>query len=387
MTPFLLLSFVIALATIGWLTRPLWQRAAAAAPVRFDETAPVLTAPRPVALIGAIAVGVLAVLGIGYALVGAPEHLDVTPSGVIEARRETAKPAPLDPALVQAESRVSAVIESLAERLEAQPDDADGWRTLARSYAALGRHAAAIEAFRAAVRLRPDEPALLAEYAFSAAVLDPYAASGEAARLVDRALQLDPLNRKALALAGTLALDRKDYPGAIAHWEQLARLEAPDGPIAKQLHFSILQARQLAGPRGGVVPVSAVAALPGALPTGAARVGGVVTLAPALRARVAPTDTVYVFARASNPAGGPRMPLAVLRKHVKDLPLRFTLDDSLAMSPNARLSSADRVIVGARIARSGGAQARDGDLQGLLPETALGRDDLKLEINEVVKLR
>jgi cytochrome c-type biogenesis protein CcmH len=125
-----------------------------------------------------------------------------------------------------------------------------------------------------------------------------------------------------------------------------------------------------------------VSADSGAPPT--ARVGGVVTLAPALRDRVSPDDTVFVFARA---AGGPRMPLAVLRKQVKDLPLRFTLDDSLAMSPAASLSKTERVVVGARVARGGGAQPRDGDLQGLLPAMALGRDDLRLEINEVVRLR
>ncbi|MEP7099545.1 MAG: tetratricopeptide repeat protein [Burkholderiales bacterium] len=382
MTPFLLLSFVIALLTISWLTRPLWQRSGAA-PARFDEVAPAAPAARPLALIGGMAGGVLAVLGIGYALIGAPEHVEVAParqvSALADSRRAATLPAPLDPALVQAESRVNAMIEGLAERLKTHPDDADGWRTLARSYAALGRHAAAVDAFKSAVRLHPDEPALLAEYAFSAAVLDPYAASGEAARLIERALQLDPLNPKALALAGTLALDRKDYPGAIAHWEQLARIEPADGPIAKQLQFSVLQARQLAGARGGIVPA-------GLQSDSAARVGGTVTLAPALRARVSPNDTVYVFARAAKVGNGPRMPLAVLRRQVKDLPLRFTLDDSLAMSPGARLSSADRVVVGARIARAGGAQARDGDLQGVLPETALGRDDLKLEINEVVKL-
>jgi cytochrome c-type biogenesis protein CcmH len=383
MTPFLLLSLVIALLTISWLTWPLWQRAGAT-PARFDAIEPV-PAPRPRALIGGLAGGVLAVLGIGYALVGAPEHLDVargTPaSAVVDARRAAANPAPVDAALVQAEARVGAMIDGLAKRLEARPDDADGWRTLARSYAALGRHAAAIDAFKVAARLRPDEPALLAEYAFSAAVVDPHAASGEAARLIARALELDPLQPKALALAGTLALDRQDYPGAVAHWEQLARVEPAEGPVAKQLQFSILQARQLAVTRGGIVPAGLRAG-------SAARVGGTVTLAPALRARVLPNDTVYVFARAGDAAGhGPRVPLAVLRKQVKDLPLRFTLDDSLAMAPGARLSGADRVLVGARISHSGSAQPRDGDLQGLLPDTALGRDDLKLEINEVVNLR
>jgi len=91
-----------------------------------------------------------------------------------------------------------------------------------------------------------------------------------------------------------------------------------------------------------------------------------------------------VFARAVT---GSRMPLAVLRKQVKDLPLRFTLDDSLAMSPAAKLSSAANVVVGARISKSGKAGAQEGDLQGQLPAVALGTANLKLEISEVVKTR
>jgi cytochrome c-type biogenesis protein CcmH len=109
-----------------------------------------------------------------------------------------------------------------------------------------------------------------------------------------------------------------------------------------------------------------------------------VTLAPALQGHVAPDDTLFVFARAVN---GSRMPLAVLRKQVKDLPLRFTLDDSLAMSPAAKLSGAASVVVGARISKSGKAGAQEGDLQGHLPAVALGTGSLKLEINEVVKTR
>jgi len=276
MTTFLLLGFVIALLTIGWLMRslirplmlPLWHRPAAS-PARFDEQAPSAPAPRPWRLIGGLAAGALAVLGAGHAWVGAPEAVGGAPgtaaSAVADARRLAALPAPIDSALVQAEARVGAMIDSLAQRLKTRPDDADGWRTLARSYAALGRHAAAVDAFKAAVRLRPDEPALLAEYAFSAAVIDPYAASGESARLVARALELDPLNAKALTLAGTLALERKDYAGAVSQWEQLARAEPANGPVARQLQFSILQARQLASTQGGFVPVG--------LQTGAARGG------------------------------------------------------------------------------------------------------------------
>jgi cytochrome c-type biogenesis protein CcmH len=87
----------------------------------------------------------------------------------------------------------------------------------------------------------------------------------------------------------------------------------------------------------------------------------VVQLAGALAAQAAPGDTVFVFARA---AEGPRMPLAILKMRVSDLPLNFTLDDSTAMSPQMKLSNFPRVIVGARISRSGDAMPRTGDLVG-----------------------
>jgi cytochrome c-type biogenesis protein CcmH len=382
MTPFLLLTLAMALLTVGWLTRPLWQHAAPT-PVRTEAGDPPAQVPPSPVTIAALAGLVLAVAGAGYVLIGAPEHLDVGPASVAPARGDAA--APGDEALAQAEVRVTAMVDKLAQQLKARPGDAQGWHTLARSYAALGHHAQAVEAFKTALRLRADEPTWLAEYAFSAASLDPRGVSREPARLIARALQIDADNPKALALAGTLALDRRDYQAAIGHWEHLARIEPADSPIRKQLQFSILQAQQLAGLQAGVVPVSMPAAateVSGAVAPG--QIGGTVRLAPALAARALPDDTVYIFARA---ADGPRMPLAVLRKQVRDLPLQFKLDDRLAVSPTATLSSATRVIVGARIARAGGAVARDGDLQGQLPPTALGRGDLDLEINEVVRLR
>jgi hypothetical protein len=91
------------------------------------------------------------------------------------------------------------------------------------------------------------------------------------------------------------------------------------------------------------------------------RIHGTVMLDPALRAGLAGDETVYIFARALN---GPRMPLAVLRRQVSDLPLEFELDDSMAMTPEVRLSGFNDVIVGARISASGSAAASAGDLEG-----------------------
>jgi len=199
--------------------------------------------------------------------------------------------------------------------------------------------------------------------------------------IVDKALKDNPRNPRALTLAGAIAYDRGDYALAVRHWETLAQVVPPDDPQLGQIRDSIAQARQLAG-----MPAAASAAAPPSRAAPAApataQVSGTVRLAPALQARAAPDDLVFIFARA---AEGPRMPLAVLRKRVKDLPAAFTLDDSLAMSPAAKLSGVSRVIVGARISKSGNAIPQPGDLQGLAAPVAVGARDVAIEISEEVK--
>jgi cytochrome c-type biogenesis protein CcmH len=111
-------------------------------------------------------------------------------------------------------------------------------------------------------------------------------------------------------------------------------------------------------------------------------VSGKVTLAPDLAKKASPEDTVFIFARA---AEGPRMPLAILRKKVSDLPLKFTLDDSLAMSPAARLSGMPQVIVGARISKSGNAMPQPGDLQGFTKPVNNTAKDITIVIDTEIQ--
>lgn len=383
MTPFLLLTFAIGALATAWLTRPLWQRGATLA-----GAAAVGPAHRSPALGAALSLFVIGMAGFGYAWLGAPGHLGVGPTRVPApppaATDRTARldvSAPAGDTLAQTEARVAAMVERLAERQKGRPGDAEGWQMLGRSYAALGQHAKAVDAFRTALRLRPDDATLLAESAYSAAAVDPQGANGEPVRWIARALRIEPDNPKALALAGTLALERRDYTGAVRYWEHLARVEPPDSNVARQVQVSILQARRLAANERTAAPTTLLVQTPGAMVAARAQVSGTVALAPALRARVAPDDTVFVYAR---PADGPRMPLAVLRKQVRDLPLRFTLDDSLAMSASAKLSGTHAVVVGARIARAGNALPRAGDLQGQLPAVAVGSTDLRIEIDQIV---
>jgi cytochrome c-type biogenesis protein CcmH len=110
-------------------------------------------------------------------------------------------------------------------------------------------------------------------------------------------------------------------------------------------------------------------------------ISGTVTLAPALADKAAPTDTVFIFARAVQ---GARMPLAVIRAQVKDLPIRYQLDDSMAMAPNAKLSGASQVIVSARISKSGNAIPQAGDLAGESTPVAPGATGVAVTISAAV---
>lgn len=272
--------------------------------------------------------------------------------------------------------QIAAMTDKLAERLKDRPDDVEGWTMLARSYAVLGRHPEALQAFGTALKLRPNDPVLITDYADSLAVSKGSRLDGEPIQLVQRALQLDPNNLKALYLSGTYAYNLQDYAGAVKTWEKLVQVAPPGNVFAREVEPAIAEARQLGGM---ATPARSDAKAPAA---GAGSVRGTVTLSAALAQQAQPEDTVFVFARA---AEGSRMPLAILRKQVKDLPLSFTLDDSMAMSPASALSGASKVIVGARISKSGNAMPQPGDLSGQSAPVEVGASGLQIEIRDTIK--
>lgn len=139
---------------------------------------------------------------------------------------------------------------------------------------------------------------------------------------------------------------------------------------------------EAAADRAALPPVVAAMFDPalGGATTGAS-VSGSVALAAALADKAQPEDTVFVFARAVD---GPRIPLAALRRQVKDLPFDFRLDESMAMSPEATLSSTTRVVITARVSRSGDAIAAAGDLSGVSAPVDVGSSGVKIDIDSVV---
>jgi len=344
------------------------------------------------ALIGVAAVVVAAG---GYALTGSPDAINQVPS-----QAAAAADGGQNPAHEMGTEQMAALVQKLADRMQANPNDAEGWVMLGRSYAAMGRDDEALSAMSKAAKLSPKDAAVLADFADALAVKNGRTLEGEPLKLIDRALQIDPTHLKSLVLAGTAAFNRADYAKAVSYWDRAIQVGPAENPMVQMAQSGAAEARERGKlpPSANAAPAAAAAA-PGpvdAMTAGGAaapaaqaaqatpaagppaRISGTVDLSPALRAKVSPEDAVFIYARA---AQGSRMPLALVRKQVKDLPISFTLDDSMAMSPAARLSGASQVVVGARVSKSGQAMAQPGDLEGQSAPMGVVTSDVKVTIS------
>jgi cytochrome c-type biogenesis protein CcmH len=297
--------------------------------------------------------------------------------------------------------QIAAMVESLAQRLKQHPEDGDGWVLLAHSYQALERFAESADAYAHADALIPNNASLLADYADALAMAQGRNLSGAPAALIQRALAIDPKQRKALALAATVALEARDLDTSTAYWQRLAA-ELPAGSDeARQVADVIAEVDAAKREGKGSPPApsgratiepskrAAATAPPASTPsvprggTGVAgsAIAGRVDLNAALASKVALNDTVFIFARA---AEGPRMPLAVLRIPAKELPRDFSLDDSMSMAPGVKLSTTPSVIVEARISKSGNALPQPGDLFGRSAPLKPGATGVRITIDQVV---
>jgi cytochrome c-type biogenesis protein CcmH len=296
---------------------------------------------------------------------------------------------------------LDAALASLAAKLQQNPQDAEGWRLLGRGYLSMERFAEALAAVSRARALLPGDLDTEMEYSEALSLSTPDRQfAGEPQTLLDAALKRDPLNQRGLWLAGIAAQQRGDTDSALQNWKKLASLLPADAEALPGLQQQIASlqpggavangagpavAAPSAAPMAGAPantdanPAAAIAASPGA----GAAITVTVDLAAELKARVAASDTLFVFARA---ASGPRMPLAIQRLGVGQFPISVTLDDSSAMMPAMRLSAFPEIVIGARISKSGQAIAASGDLQGLsatVTQTSLG-GKIAIQISEVV---
>lgn len=342
-----------------------------------------------------------------YMRVGTPEALDPSASLAAGGGAEVSA--------AQVEAMLATMTAHLEKQAPSQGDPA-GWEMLGRTLASLQRYEEADRAYARAITLAPRNAQLLADRAdllmllqgrskgLAAATQAP--AAEDPQRLIVQALEIDPDNLKALALAGSAAFEAQNFKTALQFWGRARQLVTPGSTFAQGLDESMAAARSSLGQAQPpsdppLQPFSMAALAPGAKPASAqpatavpakesmalskGSVSGNVRLAPALQARLGPTDTLYIFARvAGGPEGtGPRMPVAILRLQAKDLPLDFKLDDSLAMSPDFKLSSQKTVMLQARVSRSGQAMPQKGDLVGQAGPVPVGASGVALVIDAV----
>jgi cytochrome c-type biogenesis protein CcmH len=327
-------------------------REAAAVPVTGRTTALVLALLVPV-------------LGISlYLLLG-------TPSAILSA----------DEQALRANAAMEKMVTDLAQKLEKEPGNSEGWSMLARSYKAMGRWQDAEQAYK---RIGPGlekNATLLADLA-EVMAQQTRSFDGRPRELLQQALKLDPNNLQALLLAGTDLFESRRYREAIALWEHLLKQLEPGSEDAQAIEAGITRAREFAATASnGKVDARTT-------PNGAAKaVSGRVELSPALRDKTKPDDVIFIFARAFNADGspGPRMPLAAQRARVADLPLEFALDDAQAISPESTISTAVAVRVEARITRSGNATPAKGDLTGKSAIVKPGTKGLRIVIDSVAE--
>jgi cytochrome c-type biogenesis protein CcmH len=308
------------------------------------------------------------------------------------------------------------LVDRLDARLQREPQDAQGLALFARTTFELRRYPAAAKAYAKAAAALPDDATLQIEWADAEYMANNQQWTPVALAAIARAFKLAPENPEVLWLAGKERFESKDYAQAVIHWEALARGVVPGSDQARDLKTSLVEARAL---RDGKDPAAALAnagvsasplpqsvsvekvtsskeslaaelkavltamdtqAVPAQSVRQASAITGVVSLDTNLKQRVAPDDNVFIFARNADTAQA-GMPLAVLRHRVSELPVRFDLSDNNAMSPAAKLSSASKVIITARLSKSGDARPQTGDLEGVSAPVTLGTENLGIVIN------
>ena len=324
-----------------------------------QPAAPMATTPsaRWPALVLMIAVPLIA--GVMYWKLGAPNALDM----------------PSDPTQAQMQ-QVANLLPKLEKHLIDEPNDATGWGMLGKAYMALERYPDAVRAYDKLAQLTPNDAQALADYADALAMAQGQNLQGKPKQLLAAALKLDPSNGKALYLSGFAALSAGDNQQAAKYWNTLLALLPPDSEDAQAVR------QHLAGIGQQVAPQAAPQAAEPQVAGSGGEISGSVKLSAGLKSRVQPNDTLFIFARA---AQGPRMPLAIMRVQAKDLPVNFKLDDSMAMSPQMKLSNFPEVVVGARISKSGNAMPQPGDLEGMSPTVKVGAKGVVITIDHPVQ--
>jgi cytochrome c-type biogenesis protein CcmH len=310
------------------------------------------------------------------------------PIGAMSFYMWVGQPEALNPMALKSPDQVdqkdlAKMAETLADKLQSQPDNLQGWVMLGRTYRTLENFDAAIKAYDRALKLSADDDLQL-ERIEVMAMQRQGNFDGEPWRVIREILQKDPQHFGALLTAGSASYAEGKYADALKYWEQARKPLDANHPDLAGLENAIATVRDKMGlpARAGSSGQAAPAAPTGPAASSALNVSGQISLSAALKAKVSPNDAVFVYA---TPANGDRMPLAIMKTTVSQLPLNFTLDDSTAMTPERKLSTAGEVLIKVRVSKSGNAMPQSGDLTGASAgPVKVGAKGLKIEIKDQI---
>jgi cytochrome c-type biogenesis protein CcmH len=343
------------------------------APVARDRTAQLMA----VLFLGLLPLSVMLL----YQHVGNPRGMSFAPAPLAGSAANSAQAASGEGAAAPAQGMdLNKAAEGLKERLSKSPDDGEGWQLLGRTYLELQDFANAADALKKAIALLPKNADLYVQFGEAVGIAArPNLPPPEAEASIDQALAMDAKHQNGLWLKGVYRKLANDPKAALTAWNALLEQLPPGNQMTAQLEQQIQSLRAELGETASA-PSPAVAAETAApqsttasadssdasAAAGSASVKIAVTISPELKAKLGPNDVLFVFAKAAN---GPPMPLAVHRSPAVDLssdtPLQIVLSDSDAMMPSMKLSMFPKISVGARVSKSGVANAQSGDFQAL----------------------
>ena len=276
-------------------------------------------------------------------------------------------------------AEIGKMVNRLAEKMKANPDDGQGWLMLGRSYRALEQYPKAVDALANAYRILGEKPEVMMLYADALASNNDKSLIGQPSDLITKVLTLEPENMEALWLGGMAKAQSGEDQAAYDRWKKLLGLLSPDTEDYKNIN-GLLDQLLAENPQvkvGETTNKTTVASVSGV------EVTIDVSLADELKASAKAGDIVFIYAQALS---GPKMPLAIERKKVSDLPLTVTLNDAMAMMPTMKLSSFPQVKLLARISTSGNAMQQPGDLIGAVEPVSIDdKTHHKIVINGTVK--
>lgn len=280
---------------------------------------------------------------------------------------------------------IEEAVVKLEQRLAEKPENPEGWFMLAKTYMTMKQYHKAVSSYEKVIEQVGEEPDVLIRYADALAMTEGGRLTGAAKPIVDKVIVLMPNNPTVLWMAGTAESQQKNFSKALTYWYKLR-------PMLTQDASTLAQLDQLIGGAESQLSANEVTQLKSAAPaietnvetkaiTNAAEIIVTVELDPALKDKVSPNDTLFIFAKAMQ---GPPMPLAAVKKTVADLPITVRLNDAMAMMPQMKLSSFEQVKISATISKSGQPGVQPGDLfVEMSPVDVKSQKKVKLIINQV----